>query len=263
MLRHARSAFLGGAVVFPGGKVDPADTQDAWDTAATAPDPRADVMTTRFAAGAAPITARALAIAACRETLEEARIVPVDGAFAEADVEALHAELAAHPGSLATALTRAGKRLALDALTPWARWVTPEAEQRRFDARFFLLALPEGQRGRHDEHETTQSFWARPSDVLDRFLRGEIFLAPPTTRTLELLADVTSVAGARALAREQSLAPVCPTFVPDDDAPYLALPGDPAHRERALRVSGPTRFVLRSGRFVSEDPPEGGAEQAT
>src|SRR6187402_1897212 len=73
-------------------------------------------------------SARALAIAACRETLEEAGIVPVDGAVA--DIDALRAELAAHPdegggpGALAAALARRGLRLTLGALVPFARWVT-------------------------------------------------------------------------------------------------------------------------------------------
>src|SRR5262249_2792311 len=142
---------------------------------------------------------------------------------------------------------------------PWARWITPEAESRRFDARFFLLELPLGQVGRHDEHETTMSFWARPAGILDRAARGEIFLAPPTTRTLELLAGEADVASALVLAGGQSLRPICPSFVPDASAPFLALPGDPEHPVRERRVAGPTRFVLREGRFVSEEPPAPGA----
>jgi 8-oxo-dGTP pyrophosphatase MutT (NUDIX family) len=247
VLRHQRSGFLGGAVVFPGGKVDPADGADVWAELAAEPDARGAALTE-----ASP-TLRTLAVAACRETLEEASILPVDPPLADVEVDALRRE--ATGASLAEALAKRGLRLATDRLVPWARWITPEAEARRFDARFFLLELPPGQVGRHDEHETTHSFWARPAAILERAVRGEIFLAPPTTRTLELLAAATSVRDARAIAAEQSLRPICPLFVPDDRAPFLALPGDPAHRERERRVAGATRFVLRDGRFISEDPP--------
>ncbi len=248
VLRHARSSFLGGAVVFPGGKVDAADSGDAWRDRATAPHPRAALFATEAA------SAETLAIAACRETLEEGGLLPLDQPLDDAALTALRAELAAAPGSLPLALARLGRRLSLDALVPWARWVTPTAESRRFDARFFLLELPAGQVGKHDDHETTMSFWGRPADVLARFFKGEIFLAPPTTRTLELLAQASSVAQAMALAAEQSLAPICPAFMPADP-PFLSLPGDPTHEIAERRVTGPSRFVLRDGRFLSEDPP--------
>ena len=252
VLRHPRSSFLGGAVVFPGGKVDAADAAEAWLGLVTEPHPRS------IAFISASASARALAIAACRETLEEAGIVPVDSPVA--DLDALRAELAAPadagggPGVLAGALARRGHTLALGALVPFARWVTPTAEQRRFDARFYLLVLPPGQVGKHDDHETTMSFWDRPASVLARFMAGEIFLAPPTTRTLELLAAAGDVAGALALAGEQSLEPICPAFVASDP-PYLALPGDPSHEVSERRIAGPTRFVLHDGRFVSEGAP--------
>jgi 8-oxo-dGTP pyrophosphatase MutT (NUDIX family) len=253
VLRHQRSTFLGGAVVFPGGKVDPADAADVWTSRATEPHPRGAEMADQT------MSARTLAVAACRETLEEGRILPLDQPIGDAEVEAIR--LAAAKEGLASVLATRGLRLDLAALIPWARWVTPEAEQRRFDARFFLLELPAGQVGRHDDHETTMSFWASPRNVLDRAERGEIFLAPPTTRTLELLATVRDAKGARALAAEQSLLPICPVFTPAESAPFLALPGDPAHPIRELRVAGPTRFVLRDGRFVSENPPPLGSAQ--
>lgn len=256
VLRHTKSSFLGGAVVFPGGKVELADASEVWAEQATLPHPRSAVFAT------AALSDRTLAVAACREMLEEGGIVPTDRPLSAADVAVLRAELLASradalppsPAPLAAALARRGHRLALGALVPWARWVTPTAEGRRFDARFFLLELPPGQEGLHDDHETTMSFWARPADVLDRFTRGEIFLAPPTTRSLELLAEVDQCREALALADAQPLTPICPTFVAAEP-PFLALPGDPAHEEREKRVLGPTRFVLRDGRFVSEDPP--------
>jgi len=251
VLRHQRSSFLGGAVVFPGGKVDPADGADAWGGLTGEPDPRGTAMTE-----AGGVTPRTLAVAACRETLEEGRILPVDPPLADDEVDALRREVASGEVALAAALARRGRRLAIERLIPWARWITPEAEARRFDARFFLLELPAGQVGRHDEHETTHSFWGRPAAILERAARGEIFLAPPTTRTLELLAPVPDVRRARALAEQQSLRPICPLFVPDDRAPFLALPGDPTHPVRERRVAGATRFVLRDGRFLGEDPPQ-------
>ena len=90
--------------------------------------------------------------------------------------------------------------------------------------------------------------------MLRRFTAGEIFLAPPTCRSLELLADCPTLESAMALAGEQSLLPICPEFVADDKAPFLALPGDPKHAIPEKRVAGKTRFVLRDGRFMSEDP---------
>jgi len=247
--RHQKSAFLGGAVVFPGGKVDPEDSAPAWTEglSATAPAARATLMEGPDA------NAITLAVAACRESLEEAAIVPLDRALPAAEILAMRAELTAG-APFADTLRKRDVRLAIDALIPWGRWVTPEAEQRRFDARFYLLALPDMQQGEHDEREVTHSFWAQPAEVLRRFLAGEIFLAPPTCRTVELLADCPTIESAVALASEQSLLPICPRFVFDEKAPYLALPGDPSHEIPEKRVAGKSRFVLRDARFLSEDP---------
>jgi 8-oxo-dGTP pyrophosphatase MutT (NUDIX family) len=245
--RHQKSGFMGGAVVFPGGKVDAKDASELWTELSSEPHPRTAAMVTDDAPG------RALAVAASRECLEEAAIGPLDQALPDEDILAMRGEL--EGGRALPEILRArGVRLATHALVPWARWITPEAESRRFDARFFLLALPSLQRGAHDERETVMSFWASPAAVLDRFLRGELWLAPPTCRSLELLSDCGSLQSAFELADAQSLLPVCPRAVLSEDGLYLALPGDPSHEVGEKRVSGKTRFVLRDGRLVSEDP---------
>ncbi len=241
---------MGGVIAFPGGKLDPDDTSEGWlELTNEAP---------AFPEGQPPLpaAARALAVAACRETLEEAAIVPVVGPpLAHPKALALRAELAAG-ASFEGALRARGRRLDLAALRPFARWITPEAEPRRFDACFFLLRLPEGQAGESDLGETTQGFWAAPSEVLARFAGGQLTLAPPTQRCLELLAGEAeaSVEGAFALAGRQTLLPVCPHFVLGADPPTIVLPGDPAHPVAERRVEGPSRFVLRDGRFVSDGP---------
>ncbi len=190
----------------------------------------------------AHVTPRAIAVAACREMLEEACLLPLDPPLLdEGGVDALRREAASAPGGLAAALERRGRRLRLDRLVPWARWITPEAESRRYDTRFFLLELPAGQIGHHDDHETTMSFWASPTAVLEKFARGEIFLAPPTTRTLRAAGDGgrrarRPRAGGRAVAPAH---PVPGASCRTPTRPYLALPGDPAaHPVRERRSGG-------------------------
>ena len=247
--RHAKSAFLGGALVFPGGKVDATDQDPRWLDQTTTVDPRSALFATD------PLHALAFAVAACRETLEEGLILPTRPALQDDALGDLLRE--ARTEGFLEVLARRGIVLDVERLVPFARWITPEAESRRFDARFYLLALPEGQTGKHDEHETTMSMWARPEDVLDAAADGRFFLAPPTSRTLELLANERDVHGAFRRAARQSLLPVCPEFVAGDP-PFIALPGDMAHSIREKRVDGPTRYVVRDGRLVGEDAPGDG-----
>lgn len=243
VVRNPRSGFLGGALVFPGGKVDEADLPTSFSRLAGSPHPRVAELADSGE------RATALLVAAARETLEEAGILAaeVGGELAAT----LTSEVREGRG-FADALERAGVHVELERLWPFARWITPEAEARRFDARFFLLAAPLDQEPSADPHETTRGAYFRPSEALEAFARGEVQLAPPTTRCLELLAGVRSIDEARRLAERQSLSPICPRFVPGDP-PALALPGDPAHEVPEARVEGATRFVLRDGRFVSDE----------
>ena len=245
--RHAASAFMGGAVVFPGGKLDEADAADAFEALTTGLAPRAE----RFADD--PAVARAFAVCACREALEEAMLLPSDPPLGDEALSAMRASLASGE-SFAALIEGASSKLATDRLVPFARWVTPAAETRRYDARFYLTRAPEGQRGRHDEHETVSSVWSTPARMLEAFEAGDVFLAPPTTRCLELLATVSDVDAALELATAQTLEPICPELLPGEDRIVLALPGDPEHSVAEKRVAGPTRFVLEDGRLISADP---------
>src|SRR5207253_1294171 len=111
-----------------GGKVDTEDSAEAW-ASAIASGRRDD---------------RAQRIAACREALEEAAILPIRGGTL---AHAALLDLRAKKSSLLRFLAEEGRGLLLDldALVPFARWVTPTAEARRYDTRFYLTRLPEGQ----------------------------------------------------------------------------------------------------------------------
>lgn len=246
ILRHPKSSFLGGMLAFPGGKVDPQDGSDDWSTLSDGLPARAQAL---GAAGAG--SPRALAVAACRELLEEVGVLPVAG-LDHAGALGLRERLVAG-STFAEVVTGLGRPLALSLLRPFGRWVTPEAEARRYDASFFVLPLPEGQEGSSDQHETTAILWDTAAGLLRRWESGELQMAPPTTRMLELLRGCLTIDEALGLADAQCLSPVCPRYVPDESGGFLALPGDPAHEVSERRVAGPTRFVLRDGRFISAD----------
>jgi len=252
-VERQKVGFLGGAVVFPGGKLDAADTDPAWTGAATPPRAPRTPITDDEA------TLRALAVAACREALEEAAILPLVGTQLSHDELLAWRARAAGGETLLSLLTARGAKLDLAALHPMARWVTPAAESRRFDTRFFLYVAEAALTGAHDDHETTASFWASPADVLQRFVAGTLQLAPPTHRTLEILATAPDARAAVALADAACLDPVCPRLVTHRDARGetlgLALPGDPEHDVREARSPGRSRYVLRGDRFLPEDPP--------
>ena len=252
--RSKASRFLGGAIVFPGGKVDAADLDARWMTSVSHISSR----TALFAAD--PDTARALAIAASREALEEAALLPVSGGnISHEDLLTLRKRAETEPSAILEEVEKRGLVLDLAALEPLSRWLTPAAEARRYDTRFFLVRAPEGQRGAHDDHETMSSFWASPKKLLARFDAGEVQLAPPTHRTLEILARAASVDEAFAIARNASLDTICPELVKQTiqggETMALVLPGDPEHTVKDSRIAGKTRFVLRDGRFVPEDAP--------
>lgn len=246
--RHAHSPFLGGAVVFPGGKLDDHDYRVA----------RTNGFATRSlgAAGFATTASMGLALAACacRESLEEAGLLPLTAHVSATDLERIRAQLRAG-ASLDEAMAFLDDDVLLDtsSLVPFGRWITPEAESRRYDARFFICEAPPGQEGSADQHETTASVWASPSRMLEAFHRGDVFLAPPTLRVLELLLEAVDLRSALAVAEAQCLEPICPKFIAGDPQ-LLALPGDPLHDVKEPRVAGGTRFALRDGRFVSEWP---------
>lgn len=252
--RHQASGFLGGAVVFPGGKLEGADRSNAWNDLAT---PVSERVQTWLGDDAL-----AFAVACLRETLEEAAILPVvDDSLNDARAKALRAELAGASGDeeaggpLRTLVEQHGLLLDTGRLEPLAHWITPEAEARRYDTRFFLVEAPPNQPGAHDRRETTESFWARPKDLLERWGKNEIMLAPPTYRTIEIFAGAADVSEARAIARRQSLSPLCPHLVMVDSGAILTLPGDPLYPTAAPLPedkSAPTRFVFTDGRLVPD-----------
>jgi 8-oxo-dGTP pyrophosphatase MutT (NUDIX family) len=237
--RSGKSSFLAGAIVFPGGQLDPGDRE--WSLAVPP-------MQGRVREWDRPdLRAEAFALAAVRETLEEAGILLAHGTHVAAD--AMRSALLAG-GALRELLESAGLTPALDTLHPFSRWITPTAEKKRFDTMFFLAKAPADQPGAHDDAETVASMWASPAALLQRWERGEIAMVPPTHATLEWLAECTNVDEALRRSLSVSLAPICPELASHEGVAALLLPGDPEHSVRELLHPHALRYVLHEGRFV-------------
>lgn len=193
--RHLDSDFAGGALVFPGGKVDPADRQltpARWSGADLGSwRGRLGVDTDREALG--------LLVAGVRETFEEAGVLlahresgAVVGAADLATPRFVEARrrLASRDERFDWRPWLAEQRLVLDlgALAMWSWWVTPAGRHKRFDTRFLTAKLPGDQAAAHDQVEMTSLRWIRPADALAAQARGETVMIYPTRRNLRDLA---------------------------------------------------------------------------
>lgn len=216
--RAAAMSFAGGALVFPGGRVDPADVQ--W--AETLAGPSADV---------AEVAAQ---IAAVRETLEEAGLaVAVD--IGGADARALGRRLyAGEP--LAALLAEVGGNLQLEALVPFARWRPENVKHRIFDTRFYLTRAPEGAEPIVDGNENVRLIWARAQAVLDAATRGDATVIFPTRRTLERLALYTSFSDAVADAAAHPVQTIVPWIEERDGHDHLCIAEDAGYPVTAERL---------------------------
>jgi 8-oxo-dGTP pyrophosphatase MutT (NUDIX family) len=233
MRRVVGMAFAGGMTVFPGGGVDrrDADTSVAW----VGPEPA--WWGRRF--GCDPATARALVCAAVRETFEESGVLLAgkDGGSVVADTT-LYADvrraLVDREVSLAQFLSEAGLVLRADLLRPWANWVTPVAEPRRFDTRFFLAVLPAGQDADGMTSEADKAGWQRPADALEDWKAGRCGLLPPTWMTLAELVEAGSVDVAMSAARTTQK--IIPKVIRRGGALHVVLPGDPDYASASTHL---------------------------
>lgn len=213
LLRRVQAmAFAPGMHVFPGGSVDARDGEH--EVRWAGPDPRSLMV---------PLTCsepgvRALVCAAARETFEESGVLLAGSSASDVvpdttapDWERDRLALLGGDVSFAELLTRRSLLLRADLLKPWAHWVTPEFEPRRYDTRFFVAQLPSGQRSRDVGGEADEVAWWPVRRALRSHEEGALAMLPPTAETLRELSSYDTVAGV--LAAERSPTPVMPRVV--------------------------------------------------
>jgi 8-oxo-dGTP pyrophosphatase MutT (NUDIX family) len=246
--RHAASSVLGGAHVFPGGKLDPADTE--LDMAAYLDQ---DVDHLHAALGEPdlePLQAAGLHVAALREAFEEAGLLLAHGAR---DREADLAAMRKTPGlSFSRLLQTLSLRLDTTNLVPWSRWITPRVPSvtnKRFDTRFFLARLDADVAVSHDDHEAVESIWLRPRNALQRYWEGEMMLAPPQIMSLAHLARHAQVQAVLDQARASGPSLIEPHSCEIEGSRVVCYPGDERHSVAIQALPGPTRLIFRNRRF--------------
>lgn len=221
MRRQTSMAFAAGMYVFPGGGLSASDVDP--DVPWVGPD--ADEWGSHFRCD--PALAKGLVVAAVRETFEETGILlagPDAGTVVSdtSDVEMQAARLALDAGELSFAdfLTSHDLVLRADLLGAWAHWITPEFEPRRYDTRFFVAALPVGQRVGEMSRESDHAAWVPLSRVLAAVEAGEAAMMPPTISACrEAAAHTAATIVAASVGRE--FPTILPRVVMVDDQPYL------------------------------------------
>lgn len=226
--RSASMAFAGGAIVFPGGRIDDDDHQIAADN--------------RYFAGAhgLEIDEAAARVAAIRETLEESGIAigfstPPAGEWIEAARARLHAK-----NAFSKIMNEVGAKLDLNPLIAFARWRPNFRESRAYDTRFYIARVPaDTPEPVADQTENVLSFWASAADLLTAADSGKVKVIFPTRRNLERLAQFEDFAAAQAQAETIPVEIICPWIEEREGIRYLCIPphlGYPVSAEMMTRA---------------------------
>jgi 8-oxo-dGTP pyrophosphatase MutT (NUDIX family) len=220
MRRHKNINFAGGAFVFPGGKLDPADF----------------ALAQKLRAGGASDLAEedlAFRLAVIRETFEESGLLlarhratgkQVDAAD-HRRIEAAHREIA----DWQAMLDHEALVPAVDLLVPLNRWITPAQVPRRFDTMFYVAAAPDLQVERHDGSEMMESVWMSPATAIARHEASSEEILFPTIMQIRRLRGAANVTEALALAAAIPLATITPVISRDGDGHIVTIPPTPGY----------------------------------
>src|SRR5690606_18580725 len=217
--RHHSSGFVPGAYVFPGGRVDAADG-DLELLRLLGPLPRGPD---------GPYWAGAI-----REVFEETGVLLARSsegtwsgdAASDATLAACRHRLLDDDATLLDVLRDADLRPDVSRMVYCSHWITPVAEPRRYDTRFFIAELPPGRSVTIDEREMSDAGWVTAEAALDGFRRGRLPMVFPTVKTVQLLAPYTSTDAMLAAFREADVEPVLPRLVRTSEGVGIVVPED-------------------------------------
>jgi 8-oxo-dGTP pyrophosphatase MutT (NUDIX family) len=267
--RHENLAFMGGLWVFPGGTLRPPDSSPR-TLAGISDKSRAPCL--QFSTLHGHVLDReeclGLAVAACRETFEETGVllaVDADGQSCSIEtfsrLQAERTAVAAQPEQFAIMLEREQLLLDVGRLVYWAHWITPSTIARRFDTRFFAVAIGPDQTITADTTETIECLWMSPAALVDLAARAEMPIAQPTLYNLIDLRDSYSRHGSlqELLTSEmqRTVPPILPKMIHEESHATIVMPWDEGYARLAgesapadivyspLLRAQPSRLVMR------------------
>jgi 8-oxo-dGTP pyrophosphatase MutT (NUDIX family) len=209
--RHRSSGFVPGAYVFPGGRIDEEDADERLSAMCIAPE-RGGVLPHYW-------------FGAVREVFEETGVLLARSqsgewaadASSNEEMEQLRLNLMGNQANLYDVIAAQNLKIVLDDVVYFAHWITPVAEPRRYDTRFFAAALPDGRNVRPDAREMVDALWISPAEALRRFEARTLPMVFPTVRTLQDLAGFNSVQHTLDALRRRDVQPVMPRLVSTED----------------------------------------------
>ncbi|MEZ5726610.1 MAG: NUDIX domain-containing protein [Burkholderiaceae bacterium] len=233
VVRHHQIDFASGALVFPGGKVDPQDR-----------DPRVQARLGTHASGDANETL--FRVAAIREAFEESGTLlashsdgrPLSGASGSVELARWRDGLNDQSLTLGEVLDEADLQLAPDTLVPFSHWVTPTFMPKRFDTRFYVARFPEAQEAGHDGRESVDSVWIRPSQVVADAQAGRRTVVFATLSNVVRLAQFGSVDEALKTCAATPLVRIEPWLEEREDGRYVCIPKDAGFTLNEHRAAG-------------------------
>ena len=222
--RHHQIDFASGALVFPGGKTHEGDHNPAWADHCIGWD-------------AFDAEQRALRIGAIREAYEEAGILLAEGLDGSDFAQVCDPAVRSAVDNGATAFIDVVKdldvRLRLDALTIFARWITPTMMPKRFDTWFYAVRAPADQVAAADGREAVDAEWIAPAEILRLADAGERTVIFPTRMNVQLLAEATSASDCVARAEGRTLVTVLPKVEMRGESRFLVIPPDAGYGDVA------------------------------
>jgi 8-oxo-dGTP pyrophosphatase MutT (NUDIX family) len=215
--RHHQVDFASSALVFPGGKTHAGDGNEGW---------------ARFTTGwdGFDATQRALRIGAIREAFEESGVllgVHTNGRpFSAVCDPAVRAAVDRREVEFIDVVADLDVKLSLEALTVFARWITPNFMPKRFDTWFYAAKAPPEQVAACDGRETVDAEWIAPSEALRLSQAGERTIIFPTRMNVRLLGEAASASDCIARAAARKLVPVLPQIERRESGSVLVIPTD-------------------------------------